>query len=57
MLKNLKYVVFLILMFKLKGNWRKKVKFIKGFELIKHKGWGQNIKFKKKGTFFAKSRI
>ena len=43
---------FLILMFKLKGNWRKKVEFMKGFELLKHKGWGQNIKFWKKGTFF-----
>ena len=44
-------------MFKLKGNWRKKVEFMKGFELLKHKGWGQNIKFWKKGTFFAKSSI
>ena len=38
-------------MFKSQDNWRKKVEFIKGFELIKHKGWGQNIKFQKKGLF------
>ena len=48
---------FLILKYKLQGNWRKKVEFIKDFELIEHKGWGQNIIFRKKGTFFAKSRI
>ena len=44
-------------MFKLKGNWRKKVEFMMGFELIKHKGWGRNKNFWKKGTFFAKSKI
>ena len=57
MLKKSKYVFFLILKYKLQGNWRKKVEFTKDFELIEPKGWGQNIKFQKKGTFFAKSRI
>ena len=57
MLKNFKYVFLLIQKYKLQGNWRKKIEFIKDFELIEHKGWGQNKKFKKKETFFAKSRI